>query len=390
MAAGTWFAEAKRVPVAAVAEALGGFTLARGALAPCPACGAERRGSEDRRGPVLARAGGGLGWRCVCCQGSGNGLDLAALVLTGDKRPPPDRWPEVRAWFAALGWCEPEAGQGAPVAPVARRAPPPVPVAPEAPGRLPVAEVVGLWEAADAVSTQTEGRRWTVARGMHGIRAHSLNLARALAYDTPLPDWARFKGKTWIEAGYRVIFPLYDAAGSMAGVVARWSETRWDDAASAWVQVTPPPGWPKSLNPPRSSPRGLAFADPFGALLLKWGPTARAGDADPDATAVAWDGTLYLVEGPTDLMKLATQDDRLTCAGEGYYITPAILAYVQGSWDESLARRIPPWTDVTVIPDTDPNGAGERMAAAVVATLGHLTRPPVVLSPTEISKETPR
>ena len=51
-------------------------------LTPCPACGQETRGSTDKRGPVGVRTDA-KGWRCFCCDKSGDAADLVAYVVEG-------------------------------------------------------------------------------------------------------------------------------------------------------------------------------------------------------------------------------------------------------------------------------------------------------------------
>lgn len=49
---------------------------------PCPACNADKRGAEDRRGPCGARRDG-KGWHCFACEASGDAAELLALVWQG-------------------------------------------------------------------------------------------------------------------------------------------------------------------------------------------------------------------------------------------------------------------------------------------------------------------
>ena len=105
-----WIDDAKRVKVPDAADALGlTLTRVRGAavdLGPCPACGAEKRGSSDKRRPV------GLttdrrGWRCFRCDASGDALDLVAVCLHGSglRGMDRDRLADVYRWYTARGWC---------------------------------------------------------------------------------------------------------------------------------------------------------------------------------------------------------------------------------------------------------------------------------------------
>ena len=375
-----WFEDARRVSVRDVAAELG-RTVRRTGFGPCPACGAAHRGSDDKRPPVLAIDG----WRCVRCNEKGDGVALAALVLVGDKRPPASRWSEVRAWFAARGWCDPETGgpQPPPVRPVVPVAAPP----PPEPSRPPPAEVAALWDACGTVKTYGApgGRhdpcRWLWARGFCESWIAEMDLARGLPVGTACPSWAQYRGQTWADAGYRLILRAFDERGNLASLVARWTrfEDFKDDRGEMDTRAVPPPDkWPKSLNARGGSIRGLAFANPMGRWLLERGPDASPGEGS--GGPLSWDGSVWLVEGHTDLLRLATASDRVGADNR----TPAVLGYVQGSWTPALAARLPATADVVVLPDADPNGKGEQMAAAVVATLDMLVTRPVVLRADEI------
>src|SRR5688500_18148612 len=104
-AATDWLGELRGLPLSRVAERLG-FELRRGrSMAPCPSCGAERRGSEDRRGPVGIRRDE-LGWRCHRCDVHGDAGTLASYRFLGAPAPPDaDGWRRLRAACAALDLC---------------------------------------------------------------------------------------------------------------------------------------------------------------------------------------------------------------------------------------------------------------------------------------------
>ena len=80
----SWVELARSVPVAQVAAAAGLGAGRSNSLAPCPACGAEQRGSTppDRRGPV-GTTRDGFGWRCHRCGAGGDGIALVALAVSG-------------------------------------------------------------------------------------------------------------------------------------------------------------------------------------------------------------------------------------------------------------------------------------------------------------------
>ena len=383
-----WFEDARRIPARAVAAELAkdgrGDVRREGgreAFGPCPGCGTSRDDASDKRHSVVL----GDGWWCVRCNEKGDGLALAALVLVGDKRPPASRWSEVRAWFAARGWCDPETGgpQPPPVRPVVPVAAPP----PPEPSRLPPAEVAALWAACGTVKTYgaPSGNHdpclWLWARGFCESWIAEMDLARGLPVGTACPSWAQYRGQAWADAGYRLILRAFDERGNLASLVARWTgieDLKGTQNGLGWRTVPPPDKWPKSLNARGGSIRGLAFANPMGRCLLERGPDASPGEGS--GGPVSWDGSVWLVEGHTDLLRLATASDRVGADNR----TPAVLGYVQGSWTPALAARLPAAADVVVLPDADPNGRGEQMAAAVVATLDRLVTRPVVLRADEI------
>jgi 5S rRNA maturation endonuclease (ribonuclease M5) len=229
--------------------------------------------------------------------------------------------------------------------------------------------VEALWAAcrspALADGAPHDPYRWLLARKFDPLRVAHLDLARTLPTGAPCPPWASWWRKPWWDAGYRFLMPAYDARGALAGLIARWCGVE-ECPEKGWRKVSPPDGWPKSLNGKGGSPRGLAFANPTGRWLLARGPEARPGEGEP-----AWNGAVLLVEGHTDLVRLATAADA---------DSSAVLGYVSGSWTPELAGRLPSVARVVVLPDSDPSGKGEEMAEKVVRTLGELDSAPRVVT----------
>jgi KaiC/GvpD/RAD55 family RecA-like ATPase len=133
-----WIDDVKaRCTVGHAADATG-MRATRGAgLTPCPACKAEHRGSDDKRGPVGSRTDG-QGWRCFRCDASGDQLDLLALGWGGARLRdlPPEQRAQLRERCAAQGWCTADdEGRTAATrgAPAVRRLPTPAPPAPSRP-----------------------------------------------------------------------------------------------------------------------------------------------------------------------------------------------------------------------------------------------------------------
>ena len=107
---GGWLDGVKeRARISDLASALG---LARGrmsSLGPCVACGEQRRGSGDPRGPIGV-AGDDRGWRCHRCDAGGDVIDLVACKLAGGASfsdCSPEQRKEVRGWFERAGLVEP-------------------------------------------------------------------------------------------------------------------------------------------------------------------------------------------------------------------------------------------------------------------------------------------
>lgn len=78
-----WYEQIQQAGLQAVASALG-LTLKRNMVAPCPACGAEQRGSTDKR-PPIGFNGDGNGWICHSCKQTGNIVDLIAFTIQGKR-----------------------------------------------------------------------------------------------------------------------------------------------------------------------------------------------------------------------------------------------------------------------------------------------------------------
>ena len=368
----TWLEEARRASVADVARELGREVVSAGIAGPCPCCGAERRGGEKTPRPPVGIRRDRLGWRCHLCEARGDGPALAAAVLLGTPKPDRAGWGTVRDWYAARGWCEARTAPGE--APRPRPAPVPLasPVEPPRPPP-PAEEVAHLWShagRADLEASPPSPATWLrrrLARGGDGAAPEvlaALELARVLPKPTeaePLPRWARFAGLDWYAGGYRLISPMFNAAGALASLRARWT-----GAPGADLEASPPPS-PKSAAPAGYSLAGMALACRVGRWLLSRGPDARPGDLPaPEAPAVRWSGLVAVVEGEPALWH-AADPRRARRAADGGLDLPAVLGVVAGSWTAELAARIP--TGARVLVATDLDRAGQSYAARIAATL---------------------
>ena len=343
----TWIDDAKRADVLAVANALG-LTLDRGnrALRPCPACGAEKRGSSDKRGPVgLTRDH--HGWRCHRgnCDTSGDALDLVAWRLAGGKLRDldSDRKAEVRAWYAGQGWCEGVDGVAVPNPRPLPPAPPPEPL--ELPRPDPV-EVCDLWNACLPVTYDAAVASWLTHRGFDAGQVEDRDLARALPMDLALPRWAYFRGEPWNSGSqWRCILPAWGPAGRMESLRAR-----------AIATDVPPGEKAAAAAAGTGSATGLVLADGLARQVLtagavpEWWPSGRPLD-------------LVVVEGETDFLTWCTH------YGDAAETAPAVMGIWAGAWTEALAARIPDRTKVAIRTDND--DTGDKYARKVWA---HLAR----------------
>ncbi len=101
----TWFQDLKAThDVVSLAPRLGLRVGRLNTIAPCPACGVEQRGSEDRRGPI-GPTPDRKGWKCHRCSTTGDVVDLACLVKAGKRARDYDaeEWQTLKAWLTSAG-----------------------------------------------------------------------------------------------------------------------------------------------------------------------------------------------------------------------------------------------------------------------------------------------
>lgn len=307
------------------------------ALRPCPVCGAEQRGSSDRRSPI-GTTPDAAGWRCHRCGAGGDAVSLAAAVVTGETRPARERWRDIRAQCAVAGLCDSEPWQTP--NPALVRRPPPRTEPPASPARShpPIAEVCALWSACRAATEDPEVCSWIESRGLDPQRVVDLDLVRALPRDSERPWWAWCRGRAWAEGGWRAVVALVDAHGQVASVRARHVSG----------------GAPKSVAPAGYSVTGLLAAEPLARQLL-----ARA--ALPEWWPPSVPLRVVVAEGEPDWLAWATRwSEAVECA-------PAVFGIEVGAWTAAIAARIPIGTRVIV--RTHHDGPGERYAKTIAATL---------------------
>lgn len=190
-------------------------------------------------------------------------------------------------------------------------------------------EVRALWERAMPVTDDVDASGMLVFRRIEPTQVRTL--ARVIQRG-PLPRWAGYQRRSWLETGHRMLLPTYDAGGVMRGVRARLVS-----AGSADV--------PKCLPPAGCRSSGLVLAN----------EAARRMFVDGE-----WPGKLWITEGETDFLAVASQ-------------TPdAVVGIGSGSWTEDHAGKVPFGTEVLLA--TDDDEAGDRYAHWVATTLSGRAR----------------
>jgi hypothetical protein len=313
-----WIGELRAAGVVATAEKLA-LQVRRNSIAPCPSCGAERRGRGDRRGPIGVRRDQ-LGWRCHRCENvQGDAATLASWCLLGRGAPrDASEWRTIRSWASAAGLVS-AAGDGCASPSISRL------LMPVAPRRPPPDEVLQLWGRSASVERDTAAVRWLRARGI-APRAVA-GLARVLPRGAPLPIWARYNGRPWTVT-HRLIVPLYAPRGQMESVHARSLAAVVSGAAA------------KAASPADHEVTGLVMANPVAVEGLAAGAIGR----------------LVVVEGVPDFLRWAAAMPAV-----------AVVGIASGSWTADVARRVATGSVVEV--RTHADAAGERYASAIVATL---------------------
>lgn len=345
--------------------ARGGLTVQRHGLTPCPVCGAEKRGREDRRPPVSTFVRDGEErWHCKaggCGAGGGAGALLAAVRFHQILPKGDPRWAEV---MAELDGTRTHRSENLPArASASQRKPLHPSTAPSThpePGRVrattsrnptpahrpypPAPEVHALWSASrrlDAVPASDAAARYLTSRGLDAHRCGLLDLSRVTAPPDAWPRWIPLAGLSRTEWAhtYRIVTPMIDAAGEIRSLRFR--------------AVGDVPTGKKALNPNGYGYAGLVMADPLGAALLR-GERVDEG--------VAWDGRVVVVEGEPDFWTWSCHPARF-----GSPTTWAVLGVVSGSWSEALADRIP--DRARVILRTHHDAPGEKYAERIRGTL---------------------
>jgi hypothetical protein len=216
---------------------------------------------------------------------------------------------------------------------LAHPAPPIAPAGARTPQRPPLRELSELWARSASVLEDTEVSGYLAGRGIDPGLVADRDLARAISPDLSLlvlPAWASLGGP-WPRRGYRLLLPLWDAAGHVVSVHAR--------SIIAGSE-------PKGALPCGFGIAGTVLADAAGARML-----ARREIAGP----------LWITEGATDFLTAAT------AWGDAAEPAPAVLGILSGSWTSQLAARVLDGARVVIAVDHDPSG--ELYVAKIAASL---------------------
>lgn len=292
---------------------------------------------------VKAGPDGTLRIHCFACSKSWDVLSLVAQVHGLDTH---HDFPAVLVAAAELArrWDIIEAIEGQERAAERRRAAPPAPPPSPAPEPEPKAdyppadEVAELLAAAILVDEDAEVIARLRARGLDALEVAVRDLALALPRPCPtLPSWARFRGQSWVGAGYRIILPVYDHQGVERSVRA-WRMT--DEGR-------------KRIAPTGCRMSGLVLADSMMREVLRAGGWPSWNPNPP---------RFVVVEGEPDFLSWAVRTP--------LYEQPrhAVVGVESGAWCEAIASRIP--SGATVVVRTHHDKAGNGYAATIADTLG--------------------
>lgn len=343
MSAAQWIERMRDVDVPSVARRLGHEVKEAGSswtVGPCPSCGAKVRGKDprgrgterrDNRGAVGVSKRNLGGWQCHQCGETGDAAHFVALSLLGAKLGVlgASESGEVREWCEAfLGIT----GGGPAYVPP--------PAEPEGPRYPDADELAELWSRARPVVDDPQVATFLErTRAIDPAAVALEDLARALPEDEPGFPWAGFRsGRTWGSSGFRLLVPLFDAAGVHRSVIARRVR-----AGSATA--------PKGVSPSGFERSGLLMAD-AGARAVLEGGSAYVQALGPLPR-------LVVTEGEIDYLTVATEPAR----GEAY----GSFGVVQGSWTAAVADRVPDGARLVLALDAD--DAGEELARRVFEPL---------------------
>jgi hypothetical protein len=263
--------------------------------------------------------------RCFACDFSGDALTLIANVR-GENLRDRDGFRNVLAEgaeIAGLLALEAEIRDGR-ARPDRQRVPPPPPRDEvEYPEQ---SEIIDLWRRAMLPGDDADACRYLVGRKIDPDNVGARGLARVLV--GPLPQWARYRGRSWIETGHRLFVRCFDVRG------------HWFGVRSIQILNSDPP---KRLPPAGRRAAELVLANGAAYDML-------VGKSRPARIVIA--------EGEPDWLTHA--DDQPN--------EVAVIGITSGSWTAAFAERLPRGAEVMIRTHADEQG--ERYAAKIAESIG--------------------
>jgi len=308
-----------------------------GLLIRCPAHGEREPSCSVRRG-----RDGTIQVRCFSCDFGGDALSLVAAARGLDPR---HQFGAVLSEAARLAGysLESSRGDGHPPAPPRGESPPADPSReknsspqppPEPPAYPDEREVADVWAASRTIEGDEQARAYLASRAIDPVRVAALDLARVLPVDFTGPSWARYQGKPWAAAGYRLLVPMVDAHGALRSLRA------WRLAGSGEA--------PKRVAPAGKAMAGLVMACPIARSVLQTGQSPAREPLD-----------VVITEGEPDFLTHATRSEGSAA--------PAVVGVVASAWSSAVADRLP--GDARIVIRTHRDAAGDRYAADIRSSL---------------------
>lgn len=315
-----WLKKVESISVSGIAKNLG-LTPKRGnSFGPCPSCGAEERGSTDKRGPIGLRRDE-LGWKCHRCGIGGSGADLVCYTISGSnfKNSTDSDKDKTREWFEQSRNLEVITPEKA---------------AAKQNSRPPINEVHSLWKSSLKLHEVPEDDpifEFLSSRNLDVASLARTGVARVTpsraAYAWP-KWWPGGRSMTW-----RLIVPAFDSQGRFCSIHAR--------------AICETNGAPKTLWPSGFQAGGLFMPNRHAVKMMK-------------GSSEEIDGVLF-VEGITDFIKVSAVAEK-----EGLKL--AVLGGTSGSFT-SVGSLVMP-NDVDVYVGTDPDSKGDEYARTIQMQLG--------------------
>jgi len=325
-----WIQSAKEVPLGTIATAVGLAQKRGRSFGPCPHCGAETRGSNDKRGPVGVTRDD-RAWKCHACGSGGDAIDLVAIKMEGDRlrNLTAEKKRSVKEWFLQSGWIE-EQTNGTPVTQPQRREP-------RKRQRPSQEEVIALWSASRKIETLTGSNTDTAVLRFLERRQFDIPSLIKSGVARVLPDpnqytWPDWWPRRW-SSQWKLIVPAFEIDGTFASIHARSVFDRKD---------APKTRWPLGVEA-----GGLFMANREGMMLMK-------GSATKDLQG------LLICEGITDLI--------MACSEAAKANTKlAIISGASGSFSSLSRLNVP--DNATIYIGCDPDEQGDEYASTIAKTL---------------------